>query len=82
MEDDGTLGIQQPGEEADPRNYAAARFHNRNINLMGLWTYYCGIGGNADELALDAYLHEMMELPRLQMDLIHTAGEEITADGA
>lgn len=48
---------------------------------MGLWTYCCGIGGNADELVLDAYLHEMMELPRLQMDLIHTAIKEITADG-
>jgi hypothetical protein len=81
MKDDGMLGIPHPGEEADQRNYAATRYRNRNINLMGLWTYYYGIGGNADELVLDAYLHEMMELPPLQMDLVHTAIEEITAEG-
>jgi hypothetical protein len=82
MRDDGSLGIQQPGDEADPRSFAAARYRNGNINLTGLWTYYCGIGGSADEVALDAYLHEMMVLPRLQKDLIHAAIMEITADGA
>ena len=82
MEDDRILGIQQPGEVPDPRKLAATCYRNGNLNLTGLWTYYYGIGGNADELVLDAYLHEMMELPRLQMDLIHTAIEEITADGA
>lgn len=81
MNDNGSLGVQQPGDEADPRCFAARRYRNGNINWTGLWTYYCGIGGNADELALDAYLHEIMELPPLQMDLIHAAIEEITADG-
>lgn len=81
MKNDGILGIRQSGEGADPRKLAATRYRNGNVNLTGLWTYYCGIGGNADELVLDAYLHEMMELPRLQMDLIHTAIKEITADG-
>lgn len=81
MKDDGILGIQQPGDEADPRNHAATRYRNGDINLTGLWTYYYGIGGSADELVVDACLHEIMELPPLQMDLIHTAIEEITADG-
>ena len=81
MKDDGILGIQQPGDEADLRHFAATRYRNGNINLMGLWTYYYGIGGNADEMALDAYLHEMMELPPLQLELVHTAIEEITAEG-
>lgn len=82
MKDDGILGVPYPGEEADPRSFAAARYRNGKISLMGLWTYYYGLGGNADELVLDAYLNEMMELPPLQMDLVHTAIEEITADGS
>jgi hypothetical protein len=45
-----------------------------------VWAYYFGIGGNADELALDGYLNGMMELAPLQVDLLNTAINEITAD--
>jgi hypothetical protein len=81
MMDDGGLGTPQPAFEADRRKVAAAQFQNANISLPGLWTYYYGIGGNVDQLGVDAYLHELMELAPLQMDLIQTAIQEITADG-
>ena len=72
---------QEPAFDADPRRIAATQLQGGNINLRELWTYYYGIGGNADEVALDAYLNEMAELPPLQADLLHTALKEITAEG-
>jgi hypothetical protein len=70
----------QPAFEPDPRKFAAAQFQRANLTVPELWTYYCGIGGTADEVVLDAYLNEMVELPPLQVDLLHTAIKEITAD--
>jgi hypothetical protein len=81
MTNDGGLGTPQPAFEAGRRKVAAAQFQKGNISLPGLWTYYCGIGGNVDQLVLDAYLHELTELAPLQMDLIQAAIKEITADG-
>ncbi len=71
----------QPAFGADQRQLAAAQFQSANVTLPELWTYYYGIGGNADELALDAYLNGMVELPPLQVNLLHAALKEITADG-
>ncbi|MDR6414625.1 hypothetical protein [Pseudarthrobacter sulfonivorans] len=81
MTNDGPLESQQPAFEPDPRKFAAAQFQRANLTLPELWTYYYGIGGSADELVLDAYLNEIVELPPLQVDLLHTAIREITADG-
>lgn len=81
MTNGGPLESQQPAFEPDPRKFAAAQFQRANLTLPELWTYYYGIGGSADELVLDAYLNEMVELPPLQVDLLHTAIREITADG-
>ncbi|WP_255769277.1 hypothetical protein [Pseudarthrobacter sulfonivorans] len=80
MINDGLPG-QQPDFEPDPRKVAAAQFQRANLTLPQLWTYYCGIGGSADELALDAYLNEMVDLPPLQVDLLHTALNEIATEG-
>ncbi|WP_320537195.1 hypothetical protein [Pseudarthrobacter sp. IC2-21] len=71
---------EQSAFEPDPRKFAAAQFQRANLTVPELWTYYCGIGGTADEVVLDAYLNEMVELPPLQVDLLHTAIKEITAD--
>ncbi len=80
MIDDGCSEDPLSAFGADRRNLAAAQFESANLSLPQLWAYYFGIGGNADELALDAYLHGAMELAPLQVDLLHTALREITAD--
>lgn len=80
MINDGVPG-QEPAFEPDARQIAAAQFQRANVTLPELWTYYYGIGGSADEVVLDAYLNEMAELPPLQVDLLHTALKEITAEG-
>jgi hypothetical protein len=78
---DGGLGCPQPAFDADPRALAAAQFESGNLSLPQVWTHYFGIGGSADELVLDAYLHGMMDLAPLQVDLLTIALREITTDG-
>ncbi|MFP3581470.1 hypothetical protein SB659_18055 [Arthrobacter sp. SIMBA_036] len=58
------------------RRNAAARFRDGELSLAGLWLYYFGIGGEADEFDLDAYLHELLLLSPAQMWLVETALNE------
>jgi hypothetical protein len=79
MTDEGVPGNSLSSYDAERRTLAAAHFHGANLSLPQVWAYYYGIGGNADELALDGYLNGMMELAPLQVDLLHTALKEITS---
>jgi hypothetical protein len=72
----GPCGGSQPGGDAEQRRHAAERFRKGNLSLRGLWTYYLGIGGDADQLVLDAYLHELLLLAPIQMELIDAALNE------
>lgn len=78
---DGGPGCPQHDFGEDPRLLAAMQFQNANLSLPQVWTHYFGIGGSADEVVLDAYLHGMMDLAPLQVDLLNIAIREITADG-
>lgn len=66
--------------EFDQRLQASCRFQVEDIGLNRLWTYYFGIGGNADELALEAYLNELLALAPGQMELVDTAMKELSSD--
>ena len=77
---DGASGQQQPDFGPAPRDAAVAQFRQADLTLPELWTYYYGIGGNADEVVLDAYLNDMLELPPLQATLLHTAIQEMLAE--
>ncbi|MCU1518583.1 MAG: hypothetical protein JWQ75_3304 [Pseudarthrobacter sp.] len=78
---DGGLDCPPPAFGEDPRKLAAAQIQSANLSLPEVWAHYFGIGGNADEEALDAYLNGMMDLAPLQVDLLNIAIREITADG-
>lgn len=45
--------------------------------LEKLWIYYYGIGGDLDEVSLDAYLHDALDIPAAQVHLIDTAMMEM-----
>lgn len=47
------------------------------IGIGEVWLYYFGIGGDAGELEVDAYLHHALQLPRLQRDILAHAANEI-----
>lgn len=63
---------------SEQRRSAAERFRDGEASLGRLWAYYYGIGGDADELALDAYVHELGELPPLQANILALAMNEMT----
>jgi hypothetical protein len=78
MYSDGTEGREQLNEAAEQRRGAAHRFRETELPLVKLWTYYYGIGGDVDEVSLDAYLNEALDLPAAEVGLITTAMTEMT----
>ncbi|TDT79270.1 MULTISPECIES: hypothetical protein [unclassified Arthrobacter] len=83
MNADWMGGPDQLNEADAHRRIAAKRFQASKVTLVELWTYYYGIGGDVDELALDAYLNEALHLPAAQVGLVTLAMNEfIGGDGA
>jgi hypothetical protein len=74
-------GTPEHDETYRQRMRAANIFRNGNVSINSLWIYYFGIGGDADELALDAYLNGLLVLAPGQMELVDTAFRELTSDG-
>ncbi|GAA5200817.1 hypothetical protein GCM10023346_43810 [Arthrobacter gyeryongensis] len=62
------------------RRFAAEWYRDGHMPLDGVWSYFYGIGGDADEFSIDAYLHELGELPPSQMKLLAFAMQEINAE--
>ena len=78
MYSEGTGGPEELNDAAEQRRGAAQRFRDTELPLVKLWTYYYGIGGDIDEVSLDAYLNEALDLPSAQVGLITTAMAEMT----
>lgn len=81
MINDGAPGNQQSAFDTDPRAFVAAQLASAQVSVPELWIYYYGIGGNVDEVDLDAYLNGMVDLPAIQVSLIHTAISEMKTNG-
>ncbi|MDP9985400.1 hypothetical protein LFT44_17460 [Arthrobacter sp. FW306-05-C] len=80
MNADWTGGPDNLLEADEQRRAVAQRFHQGEVPLVKLWTYYFGLGGDADEMSLDAYLNEALHLPAAQVGLITTAMTELSAN--
>ncbi|WIG19332.1 hypothetical protein [Kocuria rosea] len=51
-----------------------------HLTAEQLWWHYFSIGGDVGPLETDAYLHQALDLPRLQRTLLdHAAHELITS---
>lgn len=74
----GADGPEQPDRAIELRQGTAQRFRNTDLPLEKLWMYYYGIGGDIDEMSLDAYLHEALDIPAAQVSLIAAAMTEMT----
>jgi hypothetical protein len=73
----GAEGPDWPGWAVEERRGAAQHFQNADLPLAKLWCYYYGMGGEIDEMSLDAYLNEALEIPAAQMSLIFMAMAEL-----
>jgi hypothetical protein len=76
----GPDGPHQPDRAAADRKGVARRFRETDLPLDKLWIYYYGIGGDIDEVSLDAYLHEALDIPAAQVNLLATAMTEMTEE--
>jgi hypothetical protein len=56
------------------------RTRDADIGVSELWLYYFSIGGNCEEICLDAYLHGLMSLHAREGKLVEHAIDEMTAD--
>ncbi len=65
---------------AEQRRTAATWFREGSAGLGKVWMYFYGLGGEADELTLDAYLHELGGLPPLQARLLAIAMREMDSE--
>lgn len=74
----GTGGPEKPDRAGEERKGTARRFRDADLALDKLWIYYFGIGGDIDEVSLDAYLHDALDIPATQVNLIATAMTELT----
>jgi hypothetical protein len=74
----GADGPEQPDWAGEECNGTAQRFRDADLALDKLWIYYYGIGGDIDEVSLDAYLHDALDIPASQVSLIATAMTEMS----
>ncbi|MFE7630213.1 hypothetical protein [Kocuria sp. NPDC057446] len=51
-----------------------------DIAVGQLWWRYVSLGGHADQLEVDAYLHQARDLPRHQRQLLDHAARELSPD--
>jgi hypothetical protein len=73
-------GDAMPSGASEQRRAAAEWFQDANAGLGKLWTYFYSVGGDADEVALDAYLHELADLPPLQASLLAVTMREMDSE--
>ena len=73
----GAEGPELPDRAAQERKGAARRYRTTDLPVEKLRIYYNGIGGDLDEVSLDAYLHEALDIPAAQVHLIDTAMTEM-----
>jgi hypothetical protein len=73
----GPESPEGPDFAAEERRGAAERFRRADLPLAQLWAYYYGLGGGIDEMSLDAYLHEALDIPAGQVALIAMAMTEL-----
>ncbi|WP_284991771.1 hypothetical protein [Arthrobacter sp. efr-133-TYG-120] len=73
-------GLRHPEWASAQRRSAAEWYRDGRTALAGVWAYFYGIGGDVDEMAVDAYLHELGELPPSQMNLLALAMRELDTE--
>ncbi|HEV2754376.1 MAG TPA: hypothetical protein VG318_01190 [Actinomycetota bacterium] len=66
----------------DPAELDEARRH-LGLTLKDLWIRYFALGGNADQIELDAFFHGLSELSRLEYNVLaHAINEAFMDHGA
>ncbi|GAB3526787.1 hypothetical protein [Arthrobacter monumenti] len=71
------MGFEPSDEGQEQRRLLLIAVRHSGISVGQLWLRYFGIGGDAGEYEVDAYLHGSYNLPALQRDLLAHAVNEM-----
>ena len=66
--------------EKDQQRRTCAAFRQTSLSLYELWLRYVGLGGNAGEEEVDAYLYSSLLLPAFERDMLAHAVNEFIAE--
>ena len=65
-------------EESEQRRRFEESLRHTDISIEELWLRYFGLGGQAGQFDVEAYIHGAMALPALQRDLLaHALNERL-----
>jgi hypothetical protein len=63
----------------NPRHEARLLIAQGTVTLIQLWIHYRGLGGNADDLELDALIHRVTDLGEIDESVLALALEELSS---
>ncbi len=64
--------------EDEHRRLLGLAYKRANLTLQEMWLHYFALGGTADIVELEAYLHGLLSLPPLQRDILaHALNERL-----
>jgi hypothetical protein len=63
----------------DPRPAARSLIESGDVSVDGLWLEYWARGGNADVLELDAFIHEILLLQGIEVEVLQVTLNELPA---
>jgi hypothetical protein len=66
--------------EKEQQSRTCAAFRSTGLTVYELWLRHFGLGGNAGEEEIDAYLHSSLLLPPFERDILALAVNEYIAD--
>lgn len=66
--------------EQEQQRRTCTAFHSTSLSTYDLWLRYFGLGGNAGEEEIDAYLYSSLLLPPFERDMLALAVNEYIAD--
>jgi hypothetical protein len=65
-----------PNPAVEQQRSLSRAFHHAQLPVSQLWLRYFALGGTADPLDVDAYVHGLTELPAPQRDVLAHAMNE------
>lgn len=69
--------MKNPPDHEYQRIHLLRAIRHAQIEASDLWLHYFGLGGDAGEYEVEAYLHGSFTLPPLQRDLLAHAANEL-----
>lgn len=64
----------------EPRLLARSLIESGSFSILGIWIQYWALGGSADTVELEAFIHGIPLLKGVEVDVLAAALEELPHD--